>query len=488
MHEIELCFRVPDEEVERLRQAMTSSGATASRLRARYFDTPDSRLARHAVALRLRQEDDRWVQTLKARGASHFERLEHEVVVTARGDEEPVLDLGLHLGEPAGKALQAALGDDGAARLVERFRTDVTRWHCTESFPDDTRIEFALDEGSVSAGERSEAIREIELELKSGRLEHLFDVALDGIGRHGLWLATASKAERGERLASGTPPVAAHAGAVEAMEPRTAAAFMRAVLSSTLDAVLANATIVAQGSDDAECIHQLRVGIRRLRTALRELKGLSDAIDPAWDTALTACFEQLGRRRDADALNAAVGPLLASANAPLTSWPMTADADTAAAVRHGDFQRALLGLLKLAHSADARFADLSAPKTRDLVAARLDRLWERLAKDARRFEDLPLVQQHRTRKRLKRLRYLAEFAAPLCSPKAAARFVQGLEKAQDALGRHQDVSVAADRFREAARDDPRAWFAAGYLSAHLAVTARAARKALHTATRLRPFW
>lgn len=486
--EIELCLRVPDAQVARLREAMKAAGAVPLRLRARYFDTPDSRLARHAVALRMRQEDSRWMQTLKARGASHFERLEHEVVLARHGDEGPELDIDLHEREAAGQALHEALGDDGAARLAERFGTDVTRWHCTQAFADGTRIEFALDEGRVQAGERSEPICEIELELKSGALDTLFDVALDGIARHGLWLVTASKAERGERLASGAAASAVRAGPVTLEAPRTGANFLRAVLAATLDAVLANATTVAGGSDDVECIHQLRVGIRRLRTAMRELHDLSDAIDPAWDAALAACFEQLGRRRDAETLDDAVRPLLSDANAPVTSWPASDAADTAAAVRDAGFQRALLSLLQLAHAGDERFAELSPARTRGHVAARLDRLWKRIARDTRRFESLPLGQQHRTRKRLKRLRYLAEFAAPLWSAKAAGRFVQGLEKAQDALGRHQDVSAAADRFREAAREDPRAWFAAGYLSAHLAVTARAARKALETATRIKAFW
>ncbi len=82
------------------------------------------------------------------------------------------------------------------------------------------------------------------------------------------------------------------------------------------------------------------------------------------------------------------------------------------------------------------------------------------------------------RKRLKRLRYLAEMTAPLW-PRAATRsYLERLTVAQDALGRHNDIAVAAGAFRADAALYPEAWFAAGFLQAHLATTARSARKRL----------
>jgi hypothetical protein len=63
-----------------------------------------------------------------------------------------------------------------------------------------------------------------------------------------------------------------------------------------------------------------------------------------------------------------------------------------------------------------------------------------------------------------------------------------MNTAQDALGHHNDVAVAADAFRAATAADPRAWFAAGYLQAHLGVTAHAARKALVAAFDAKRVW
>src|SRR5829696_6507504 len=50
--------------------------------------------------------------------------------------------------------------------------------------------------------------------------------------------------------------------------------------------------------------------------------------------------------------------------------------------------------------------------------------------------------------RLKRLRYLAEFARPLWRAKAVDRFVNALKPMQDALGAHNDTVTAAQKFRD----------------------------------------
>ena len=55
---------------------------------------------------------------------------------------------------------------------------------------------------------------------------------------------------------------------------------MRAVLRNALRQVLANASEVAEGSESPDVIHQAHVGLRRLRTALRELAPLSPGSTP----------------------------------------------------------------------------------------------------------------------------------------------------------------------------------------------------------------
>jgi len=489
MSELELKLRVPDAALASLRRALRARGAKTVRLQARYFDTADGRLARHRVALRLRHEGRRWMQALKAAGEGAVHRLEHEVHLTGVDARTPAIDPHRHDGSDVAGALAAALKATSVAALAERHATDVSRLRCLVRDPRGTEIEVALDTGVATAQARSIALAELELEHKGGPVQGVFDLAAAWIEHGGLWVCTTSKAERGERLLrQQTAPAATKARAVKLAHGVDGPALMRALLQSALDQVLANVSDIAEGVTAAETIHQARVGLRRLRTVLRELAVLSPAITPEWDGVLAATFAKLGQRRDDEVVAAAVRPLLQAASAPTLSWQARASADPVQAVRAVSFQLTLVAILALAHAGAERFAPLSPAATRDWLAKRLNDLHHKVAQDGRRFEKLALEDQHRVRKRLKRLRYLAELTADLWPQDAVRRYLKGMAAAQDALGHHNDVAVAAATFRADAQAHPAAWFAAGYLEAHLAVTARAARKALTKVAQAEGFW
>lgn len=289
------------------------------------------------------------------------------------------------------------------------------------------------------------------------------------------------------------PPVPApqptRARPVHWERPPDAGEFMREALGSALEQVQANAAAVAAGHDDAGLVHQLRVGLRRLRSLLRDCAALAPGLQAEWQAPLAEAFSRLGALRDEQALAPVVEPLLRAADAPVLDGgaPAVPQGRAAEALQVPGFAEALAGLEALVRAPQG-FADLSPARTRRWLAGRLGRLHRQVARKGRRFDHLPVEEQHRVRKRLKRLRYLAEFTRPLWPGKKERRYLRALEPAQDALGRHNDVAVAAARFRAAAQRDPRAWFAAGYLQAHLAVTARGGRKALAKVREAPPFW
>lgn len=494
MNEFELKFRLDAAAAQRWQQLFKAQGARRVHLRARYFDTDDGRLAAAHIALRLRLEGRRWVQTLKAGGDTPVHRLEHEVAVPAAAGQVPTLDLARHAGAPALDRLRDALGDASVESLVERHATDVWRSIVMlQDAADGSRIEAALDIGKVSAAERHVALHELELEHLDGSLAGLFRRAEEAVeaareGGGAMWLSTVSKAEQGEQLRLGTTSLEAKARPLQLPAHADGATMLREVLRNTLDHMLPNLSQVAEGAGSAEHLHQARVGLRRLRTALRELAELSPAIDPTWESALARTFAQLGARRDAETVAEAVCPLLEAAGAPKTVWSAHVDTDTAAAVRAPEFQQALLQLLALAHAGDDAFAVLSHEALAQHLAQRLQRLHRQVCRDGRRFDSLPIARQHRVRKRLKRLRYLAEFATPLWPHKDVTRYVAALKPMQESLGWHADCAVAAEHFAEDARHDPAALFAAGYLKAHLQTTARAAHAALRDLRRTKRFW
>jgi triphosphatase len=152
------------------------------------------------------------------------------------------------------------------------------------------------------------------------------------------------------------------------------------------------------------------------------------------------------------------------------------------------FQRTLVELLGLAASDEQADLAVSADEALAQTSAALERLHRQVRRDGKVFASLPTELQHRVRKRLKRLRYLAEFVAALWPHDEVERYLGRIEGAQDALGRHNDLVVAAASFRDEAARDPRALFAAGYLQASFEQTARQAQRTLDRAMGKSRFW
>ena len=423
--ELELKFEIPPAAVGALRAEMRQAGARAQRLQAIYFDTTDDRLAARRVVVRLRKEGSRWVQTAKASTGDAFRRLEHNAAVaTPRGGAEPRLDLARHEGTEVGDAIREALGDSAAghapAVLVERFRIDVSRLHRIER-SGATVVELALDTGTIRAGRRSTPVCEFEMELKSGSVADLCALAANRAARDGLWLSTLSKSGRGERLLRGR--AAAHtAKVVKAVAPTFdaeggPAGFVRAVLDSCLKQVIGNASEVGAGAAGEALVHQLRVGLRRMRTALSALGGWANGIEPAWNAVFARAFRELGAQRDAAVV---VPGVLAEMEADgiRCAWepvPAPVLRSSRAVVRDPAFQRTLLAVLAFCHSPalPSKGSRETPKRLRKRLASQLASLHARLERDTKKFADLSAERQHDVRKRLKRLRYLCEFAAPV---------------------------------------------------------------------------
>lgn len=496
MEELEIKFQLPPQAAGSLREALRQRGARTVRLEAHYFDTPEDLFAANGLVLRLRKEGRRWVQTLKGRqGNSAVQRLEHEVLLgAARADEmPPAPDLQRHAialaSHGAAEALIDGVGDQGVP-LVERYGTLVRRTACRVELPQGASVEVALDIGEVVAGSRRLPICEIEIELKSGPSDALFALAAHWAGFAGTWLDVRPKSLRGLRLARGEERGPARKAERIQLEPgMTGGAILRVVLHSVLEQVLLNASEIADDGGEAELVHQLRVGLRRLRTALRELAPLSQNIPPHWDTTLGDAARALGALRDQEVLSQAIEPLLRKAGAPISPWHHDPPAnDAAAIVKAPPLQRVLVEILGLASSPEASERDLAPAQAKVAIAQGLEQLHRRLRKGGRRFGDLSLEAQHRERKRVKRLRYLTEFAAGLWKAGEVQRYLERLEPLQDALGHHHDLTVAAEKFARDAETDARWLFAAGYLKGRLEWSTDRCQRRFRSVTRGSRFW
>jgi len=485
MTELELKFQLPPGARESLLKAVGHRRLERVELDARYFDTAEHALAGRLVALRLRRENGRWVQTLKAAKPHSPERLEHEVELP-EGADPRAPDLALHAGTEAGELLAGVLAAQGEPPLVETYRAEVVRLRRVLPYGE-ALVEWSLDEGRIVAGDRIHPVAELELELKGGEPQALYAMARDWQARHGLWLDPISKAHRGTLLVHGQP----FARPVKPEAPRVARgmrgdAMLRSIVAACLAQVLPNAAELANGSTDPEHVHQLRVGIRRLRTALRELEDFAPGLRARVEPRLAPVFDALGQSRDRHVMATVLAPALAAAGAPLAlpDSPAAA-APLAPVVRASGFQSELLQLLAYAQGAGEEGA---GDKPLGVLRRRLDKLLEKLARAAPDFESLAFDEQHRARKRLKRLRYCVEFVASLYGEKAVKRYLKALRPAQEALGHYNDVVVAEHAFRERLAEDPRAWFALGWLAGQRMQLLREATRALTALSKAPRFW
>ncbi len=428
--EFELRFQVPRAALPALEKAFSSAKVETVDLHATYFDTADRRLAAAGHVLRLRREGPRWVQALKSRGDGLAARPEHEV---DRGGARraPAPDPALHAATPEGRAVLALLADGAPlqAGLQTRIRrrTRVLRHG-------GARIEICLDQGRLAAGGAVRPVAEVEFELRTGPPQALLALAERWAWRHGLWLEARTKSERGALLAQGLaagPPRKAEAATWPA-EASTGAAFA-ALLHEALLHLLPNAAVLAEGRATPEHVHQARVALRRLRSVLHCLGRWSGApaqaamLDEAWREPA----RRLGARRDADVLAAMRLPGLAD----LPATPGVED--PGAVVREAAFtQRVLQTLaLTLAPPAAARPAARGA-------ASVLAHAWKAAAAGAARFAEDDETARHRTRRRLKRLRYAAEGLLPVLPAGPATRALRWLGAVLEPLGEANDLHNA----------------------------------------------
>ncbi|NNM58718.1 MAG: CYTH domain-containing protein [Legionellales bacterium] len=165
------------------------------RLISTYFDTPDKQLRKQGYALRIRQDEGLFTQTLKGRATAQFG-------LTARNEWEwPLEQFALDFSLIPVPELKTMFSDSNVMQYFSpRFTTDFIREAWDIELSDQTLIEVALDRGIISVGEHSSPIQELELELKKGNPEtlkafaNLFQVEL------GLSPENRSKAARGFAL------------------------------------------------------------------------------------------------------------------------------------------------------------------------------------------------------------------------------------------------------------------------------------------------
>ena len=233
--------------------------------------------------------------------------------------------------------------------------------------------------------------------------------------------------------------------------------------------------------------------IQRTQHTLRELGCLTTGIDPAWEAVLVDVFRSLGRYRDHSHLALFLQPQLLEAGGPVVCFTEVDGGldDPGATVRDSNFQDVLLGLIGFLQREVHGQAHNKAATSQTLkktLSLRLEKLHTGALRDGKKFLVLDEVQQHRVRKRLKRLRYLMEFTAPLFSARKVHQMTVALKPAQDAMGLYNDELMALLAWRALAHSNPDACFGVGWFAARRLPNARRCLKDIKAFADLKPFW
>ena len=324
--------------------------------------------------------------------------------------------------------------------------------------------------GTIAAGRgktrRTLPVSEVEIELATGSVDTVLRFAYRLVREVPMLVLPASKAARGDALASGAAidPVKVELPAPHGSAPATA--HLACVVAACQAALLANvhALIAAASAPrgegktmDDEFVHQARVAVRRMRSALRTFRGLLGARRYAslnerlreagamlgaardWDVFST---DMLGRVKSVLAIDAAGSEAFVAVRATARVRRDAAHATLHAFVMSSEFARCALAVERFVLRIGARSGARSSPTMHALAAKLLDSQLRRVVAPARRIAALDETQRHRLRIEVKRLRYALDLFGNLYEAEAIETYRDALSALQDELGTLNDAAVA----------------------------------------------
>lgn len=456
--EIEFKLRLPPTAIAALLAdpLLVSTPSTRKRLDNIYFDTPTFDLAQAKTSLRLRKDGRRWLQTVKSGGsatAGLHQRHELEFPVARQA-----LDWAPLAGTPFAKQLAPF-----QSTVAAQFRTRFDRQLWLLRGPTGAEIELAIDQGHILAGQQQQALCEVELELKSGPVDDLFTTALALSARHPLVLDNRSKAQRGNALARqlpAAPPI--KATDLQLPEGAGAQAIAHAAVANCLtqwqanqDGYLAQTADLHATDQDTEYLHQLRVGVRRLRVACDPL-----ARGAAWQTDTLATLkqplrqlgQQLGAARDWDVFTEETWPpLVQTIQDPALRLALQEEVQLQRSLAHLQAHAALCSraaqhvLLQLSRCLSHPPVDKAPPTA---LYKQLDDYAQDLQQGVHDLHHLQPEPLHALRIVAKKMRYLTEFIASRHADADVEPWLKWLKKAQEVLGARNDRSTAEIRITQ----------------------------------------
>ncbi len=514
--ELELKFTGAPQDIANLQRARFLTALAIdeghwARLRSVYFDTLDEALAREGVALRLREESGRRIQTVKRATAAG---------AIVREEFECVLEEGAAFPQPVGDDDIDELLRDHAGALTEIAEIRVDRWTQAAKFGA-SEFEIAIDHGSAHGwrGDRQGAgqgagadggaapIAEIEIEFKRGEMADLFNFGRLLADNAPVRLSARTKLETARAAGAGAgaiykidklekPEIDPDAPSVEALQAMLAAIAVRII----------NIQEPLLDLRAARGVHQMRVALRRFRAIERTFRRVIDT-----DTlyALTrrarSIAHALGPARDLDVfVNETLPDVFSRYHTPPGAADMRANAEALraaawanahAVIADKSFTHFTLDLLEAGVLAPwrAHANNLGGGPLHIFAPIALDRALKRSRKAEAAMDRNELAARHPLRIALKKQRYAAQMLGSLYPRETRKPYMRVLSRLQSALGAVNDAVVAQELAEETGAGAGKvAMRAAGFVAGFKAAEAEAAAAEIDRAWELfdktPPFW
>ncbi len=428
------------------------SRGVVRRLETIYYDTGERTLFAHGLSLRVQKQGARFTQSLRQHGRA------------AASWEWPLQDATPDLVclSQAASLLPTMLPTTLIEQLTAtplsvmfqtRLRRQLRRLDLSGAL-----VEMAFDEGVIEAASREETVSEIRLMLQVGEVGVLYEIGMRLLELAPLRVSTASTWRRGYALASGERPRAERASASTVTRDAVVDDMVAAVLAGCAAHLQANQAVAEDGTSP-DGVHQMRVALRRMRTAFSllrhevpsttmqalsaEAKWLADQLGEArgWDVFLATTLAEPARLQstgaDFDGLRRSAEPFR------LAGYAAAREAITSA--RYGRFQLLLsqwIARRGWRNEVDREGLGVLAEPAQRMALRVLHRLHRKARRRGGNFKALSPEQRHDVRITLKKLRYATEFFQPLCAePDQAHRYAVRLGALQDWLGLDHDAAT-----------------------------------------------
>lgn len=452
--ETELKFVGPEEAVARLRASPALLAfsrvehARTRALKATYFDTDDLALRKAGYVLRVRDEGGRIVQTVKTvNGASVATRVEVKSILKKQRPNIKAIE---------DATVRAAVGKLLRQRKLKPVFATETRRTTMLIAPDTvSEIEVAFDDGAIKCGDVKLPIHEVELELTKGHPASLVACARTLMTNSDLVLSLQSKSERGYVQVRQAASLPVQAEKVHLPTRANADEAFGSIVAHCLRHMMGNWIAVVEARD-AEGVHQMRVALRRLRSALSLFAvPFRPALAPL-EEEVRWIGNMLGRARDLDVLLDEVFKPAAEAHGSDARLRALAELARERHVSAWDDLLAALGSERFRQLVfEASAATLTRPWAQASVGGgeallpadqfareRLAARYDRVRKIGKRIGKLDEEERHGLRIKLKKLRYAVDFFASLWPKRRTEAFRERLGALQDVLGEMNDAAVA----------------------------------------------